>query len=69
MNEPVGSTRARLVNTESEGSGYFDWSVHTVAIRGRQVRLFTKPGIAGFRTVDPAAALLAENLDIQPGGL
>ncbi len=67
MNEQSIPTRARIVKTESEGEGYYDWLMHTVAIRGQQIRLYTKPGIAGFRTLDPAAALLAENMMVQPG--
>ena len=67
MNEQSVLSRARIVKTESEGDGYYDWLAHTVAIRGQQVRLYTKPGIAGFQTLDQAAALLAENLAIQSG--
>jgi 16S rRNA (guanine1207-N2)-methyltransferase len=66
MNEQVGNPRARLIKTEAQGSGYFDWLIHTVALKGRQVRVYTKPGVPGFRTLDPAAGLLAENLDVQP---
>src|SRR5439155_19884534 len=45
---------------------YHTWTAAEVTIRGQHFVVCTKPGMFEHRTLDPAAMLLAENLEVSP---
>ncbi len=67
MSAAPGPARARVLHTESSGTGYFDWQVSTVAVRDCQISLHTKPGMPNSDGLDVGAALLAETIQVAPG--
>ncbi len=67
MGTAPGFARARVLHQESSGTGYYDWQVSTVAVRDYQISVHMKPGVLGFGGLDPAAALLAEAVQVAPG--
>lgn len=66
---PPGQTRPHLLQTEVLGApdDYYAWRTHQVALRGVIWSVYAKPGMPRFDGLDPAAALLAEYLDVAAG--
>ncbi|MEM7128319.1 MAG: methyltransferase [Chloroflexota bacterium] len=59
--KPVSSTQDNRLT-------YYDWASTKVRVRGQAVPVFSKPGMSYSLGVDPAAQLLADQLDFLPGG-